>query len=457
MFDKCCDCDVSPGVDDVCCAGSILPGCPTTVCGDCTKVGTITMPTSLSDQTLDFGTQPLGLYIGTYCGGMYSPLKATSSGATELCCNSVIAAAVFDLGAPQWGLTQGSPDPIWAWQYNDLCFDCSLPNDGCSGYDSPNCTGRIAPATPGTHNGTDFTTEAAAIAAYAGTFNVFGHAGGNISLKFIDCPLGDNTDGTPLPSFSLYQCPAITTRISMFSACASWVSLGHSAQVKFNLRNHNCICWGEVTATLDVSGGGSSSPSSPQTGITIPCGPCTTSGGSDTGSGVTPLTFTFDATGIGVTATLTLSSPLFSGGDIVLTVFLAPIISATMGRNSGDATSTICGPTVRYNLFNYGNWTINPSVMTVNLSNGYSGVTNVITCASTNPFNVVPDGSSTGLACVFDFGFIPGVGEDLIPGETTSALEAVVPGTGGSAVATITDIKQGSFNYGGCTTPSFTF
>lgn len=436
MFDKCCDCEsVDLSYDDCSCT-SDSSGCPTTYCG-CTKIDTKTFSV-LGDATLDFGDQPPGVYFGAYCAGAGACAMELSTvpGTVTVTCGAEGSVSVDCCnGHPVWGISSGGfgfgigggSCPSLVWVYQATCDDDCITYVDCDiavGSTTPKpCSGTAIQTVRGSSFG--LTTEADAEADFAGVVNKFNHAGGNISLKFSDCPFDDNTDGTTQPTFSLYGCVPTQAKLALTKVCASWTTIGIAAQVIFSIENRNCLCWSDVTATLEIISGGSD-PSAPQTGLLFES--------YSLGGPAEDLTFTFDATNVGVTVKLTLSSPQFPA-DVVIHAYLAPILTGTIVE---DSTGT-CGKVVEFDLQNTGNWELNITSMSVSTTNGWGKAG--VACAITNPFTVT---FSSTLHCAGDTGHI-----------IASSTVDLAGGTG-STVATYSAITDGTLTYGTVITPSFT-
>lgn len=339
--------------DDVCCSGD-SPGCPTTFCG-ATKIGTalLTTPTAYF-ETMDFGTQPAGLYFGAYCDGMASFQRSGEPTLND----TVHCTGAEYLSTPPllWGLLDSSQVcPAIVWEFQDPC--------NCNNYTYAPCYTTAAPSSPPpctniistAQLGNSFATEADALAAYAGSWLQFVHSGGDIALQYSDCPVGDNTAGTSIASWALYYLPMPNRKISLITSCASWTSVGSAATVTFTIRNRNCVNWCNVSVSL-ASSGGITSPSGTQTGITLDA--LTNN----------DFSFTFNVSNVGVTATLTLSCPGWPS-NVVLTVFLAPIISVALTNPvvicPGSGISNQGGYFLDFVFTNTGNWTVNPTTVTI--------------------------------------------------------------------------------------------
>lgn len=188
----------------------------------------------------------------------------------------------------------------------------------------------------------------------------FIHYGGQIGINFYDQGPNNNIQGTPSPVFGLYRfkgLPQIDTGTT--TACAAWVTPGVSSTVTFNVFNNSIYPAYNVTATL-LSGSGISSPSAPQTGITI------------VGNGYTPITFTFNNTSHDIPATIVLNIPDGVCGNSAMTFNLAPIINVTTPSITGPSARVFCSTDAMssWTLQNIGNWNIGNLTATMSLQSG---------------------------------------------------------------------------------------
>lgn len=292
-------------------------GCPPMSGQGWVCLGALSPDVTTIFNTLSYGgSLPAGPYYWKYCGGAYQ------TG-----------------GSPPW---EAAVCDVPSGEFFQIHFN-DADNSGTR-------TAKILPHPAGADSGyIGYNSQAEAEQAFQSLcpYISFHHSGGDISVDFTDPSYADNVAGTPNPIFGLYR---LTPVISAASACAGWTSIGVSAACTFVIHNANQINWENVTITLSSSGG-ISSPSAPQTGITLTA----------LSDNTLASNFTFNCSTSNVIATITLTCPEWAS-PIVLTYNLAPIISVVF---TGPLTGGTCSGKKYYfmeaAIYNDGYFTVVPT------------------------------------------------------------------------------------------------
>lgn len=187
-----------------------------------------------------------------------------------------------------------------------------------------------------------------------------GSGSGDISIFLIDPIFNDNSPnpiGQPEPTFGLYHLLSLPDiKQSGSSACATWDTIGSTANCVFNIYNNSSFPAANATITLLSSGG--ITGGSTQTNITL---------NSNT---TTPVSFSFNCSSSNVIATLNLSIPggTCSGSTDTLQFYLNPLISPnTQGGVTGPSVRVYCTTDAisPFTVNNAGYWNIQTASVTM--------------------------------------------------------------------------------------------